>query len=338
VANIRDVAALSGVSVGAVSRVLSQDPTLRVSEETRKRVIEAAESLQYLPSYAGRALRTSRSNSLALVLPEVTSAIVAELARRAEVAAADRGVNLVLARAARIQEDPTWLRGVVASGRVDGVILQLPDGVRPDEILTMIGEPVPIVLINSTDTGPISTIVFDEASSMRLAVEHLYDLGHRSVGFVGGTPTSHTGARRRAGFLAAATDLGLSVDPESVLELGYTGADGRRAGEALAAMPTRPTGLVVANVDAALGVLAEFHARDIRVPDDISIVALHDVWYADVTWPPITTVKAQLPEVGPEAVALLLDAKRGDPIVHRVVTDPPPRVMVRASTSAPRQA
>jgi len=336
VANIRDVAALSGVSVGAVSRVLSDDPTLRVSDETRQRVVEAAAALQYVPSYAARALRTARSSALAMVLPEVTSAVVAELARGAEVAAAERGVNLVLARAARIQEDATWLRGVVASGRVDGVTLQLPDGVRPEDILSMIGEPMPIVLINSTDTGPISTIVFDDANSIRLAVKHLHELGHRSIGFVGGLPGSGTGARRREGFLAAAADLGIEVPPELVLELGFTGADGRRAAQVLVERPALPSALVVANVDAALGVLAELHARGFRVPDDVSIVALHDVWYADATWPPITTVKAPLAEVGAAAVGLLLDAEAGEPVVHRVVTDPPPRLIVRASTAPPR--
>jgi LacI family transcriptional regulator len=298
--------------------------------------VDAAASLQYVPSYAARALRTSRASALAMVLPEVTSAVVAELARGAEVAAADRGVNLVLARAARIQEDPTWLRSVVASGRVDGVILQLPDGVQPEDILTMVVEPIPIVLINSTDTGPIPTIVFDDANSIRLAVNHLFELGHRSIGFVGGLPGSGTGSRRRAGFLAASADLGLTTDPASILELGFTGADGRRAAEVLAQMPTLPTGLVVANVDAALGVLAELHARGFRVPDDVSIVALHDVWYADATWPPITTVKAPLIELGAAAVALLLDSNTDGPVVHRVVTDPAPRLTIRESTAPPR--
>jgi LacI family transcriptional regulator len=336
VANIREVAALSGVSVGAVSRVLSQDPTLRVSDETRRRVVEAAASLQYVPSYAARALRTSRSSSLALVLPEVTSAVPAGLVRGAEAAAAERGVNLVLARATRILDDATWLRGVVASGRVDGLILQLPDGVQPDDILSMIGEPLPIVLINSIDTGPISTIVLDDANLMRPAVTHLHELGHRSIGYIGGQPGSGPGTRRRQGFLAAAAELDLSVPQQSILDEGFTGADGRRAVQHLLERTTLPTALVVANVDAALGVLAELHARGYRVPDDVSIVALHDVWYADAIWPPITTVSAPLGELGASAVALILSASVGDATAHHVITDPLPQLTIRASTAPPR--
>jgi LacI family transcriptional regulator len=336
VANIRDVAALSGVSVGAVSRVLSRDPTLRVSDETRQRVIDAAASLHYVPSYAARALRTAKSSSLALLLPQVTSAVPAELVRGAEAAAAERGVNLVLARATRILDDATWLRGVVASGRVDGLILQPPDGVRPEDILSMIGEPVPVVLINSTDTGPISTIVLDDAKSMRPAVSHLHELGHRSIGYIGGLPGSGPGGRRLQGFLSAAADLGLTVPPDSVLELGFTGPDGRRAARLLVERGDMPTALVVANVDAALGALAELHAHGLRVPDDVSIVALHDVWYADAIWPPITTVKAPLNELGAAAVALLIDSQPSDHVVHRVVADPPPQLTIRQSTAPPK--
>jgi LacI family transcriptional regulator len=336
VANIRDVAALSGVSVGAVSRVLSRDPTLRVSDETRQRVIDAAASLHYVPSYAARALRTAKSSSLALLLPQVTSAVPAELVRGAEAAAAERGVNLVLARATRILDDATWLRGVVASGRVDGLILQPPDGVRPEDILSMIGEPVPVVLINSTDTGPISTIVLDDAKSMHPAVSHLYELGHRSIGYIGGLPGSGPGGRRLQGFLSAAADLGLTVPPDSVLEFGFTGPDGRRAARLLVEEGNLPTALVVANVDAALGALAELHAHGLRVPDDVSIVALHDVWYADAIWPPITTVKAPLNELGAAAVALLIDSQPSDHVVHRVVADPPPQLTIRQSTAPPK--
>jgi LacI family transcriptional regulator len=335
VANIREVAALSGVSVGAVSRVLSRDPTLRVSDETRQRVIQAAESLNYVPSYAARALRTSRASALALVLPEVTSAVVAELARGAETAAGERGVNVVLARAARLTEDPAWLRSVVAAGRVDGLILQLPDGIEPAEIVSMIGEPLPIVLINSADGGPTSTLVLDDRHLMRPAVEHLHGLGHRSLGFIGGTRQSASGRRRLDGFLAAAAEFDLGVRDEWLLEFGFTGIDGRTAAQALLETNELPTALVVANIDAALGLLAELHARGIRVPDDMSIVALHDVWYADATWPPITTVKAPLRELGAEAVTLLLDRDPREPIEHRVVQEPAPVLTIRASTAPP---
>lgn len=321
-AKISDVAALAGVSPAAVSRVLSGDAGIRVSAATRQRVIAAARELDYVPNHTARSLRTSRTSTIALVVPDVTSAVFAELARGAELEAASRGLAIVLAGAEQLQRDSDWLRRLVSEGRIDGVILQLPDGASP----SFSPNGTPIVVINSVDGGELSTIVLDDAAGIQVAVDHLRSLGHSSIGFVGGLPGSATGQRRLAGFTT-------SERSEWVTDFGYTGADGRAAAAALIARGPLPTALVVANLNAALGVLAEIHANGLRVPDDVSIVAMHDVWYADATWPPITTVKMPLAELGAAAVAMLIDAP--DVVEHRVIATPSPQLIVRQST-APR--
>jgi len=330
---IRDVSALSGVSRGAVSRVLSGDSTLRVSAETRERVLAAARELDYVPNHAARALRTSRSSTLALVVPDVTSAVFAELARGAEEQAGAHDLTIVLARAEQLAADSTWMQRVVGEGRVDGVILQAPDN-APDRMVDGIVERgMPLVLINSADDGPVATLVLDDAAAIRVAVEHLHALGHSDIGFVGGVPGGATAGRRLNGFQRAVSQLGLHTRPEWSTTIGYSGDDGRRAVAALTRTSALPTALVVANLNAALGVLAELHARELRVPDDISIVALHDVWYADATWPPMTTVRMPLRELGAAAVSMLLAQKPGEPADHRVVHFPPPQLVPRASTA-----
>ncbi len=333
---ISDVSARAGVSPGAVSRVLSGDPTLRVSEETRQRVLSAARELSYVPNHAARALRTARSSNLALIVPDVTSAVFAELARGAEEQAGMRDLTIVLARAEQLDADSSWLQRVVGEGRVDGVILQVPDSAPVSSIEAIVHRDVPIVLINSVNSGPVSTLALDDEAGIRVAVEHLHSLGHRSIGFVGGSPQSATGHRRLAGFDDATSALGTETRDEWITQIGFSGADGRRAATALVSRGTLPTGLVVANLNAALGVLAEIHARGLRVPADVSIVALHDVWYADATWPPMTTVKMPLRELGSEAVSLLLDHGQDSPPEHRVIRTPAPELIVRSSTSEPR--
>ena len=335
-ASIRDVASLAGVSVGAVSRVLSQDPTLRIGDDARQRVIDAAASLQYVPSHAAQSLRKSRASALALVLPEVASPLVADMIRRVEETTSARGVDLLLAGAGHLLADPNWLRSLVASGRVDGVILQPPHEITPEEIFEMTGPSMRIVLINSTDTGALNTVVLDDAASARPAIEHLRELGHRRLGFVGGTSDHVVGQRRRDGFLAAAADAGMEVLPEHVLEFGFTTADGRRAAQHLVAGSSMPTALLVANANAAIGVLSEFHTQGVRVPEDISIVTLHDLWFADVTWPPLTTVRTPLAELGEAAVAIVLDRDPEHGVVHQVVTEPAFELVARASTAPPR--
>jgi LacI family transcriptional regulator len=331
---ISDVSALAGVSRGAVSRVLSGDPSLRVSDDTRERVLAAAHELAYVPNNAARALRTSRSRSLALVVPDVTSAVFAELARGAEVQAGIRDLTIVLARAEQLAVDSTWLQRMVGEGRVDGVILQVPDD-APNQAIEAVVDRVPVILINSVGDGAVSSLVLDDAAGIRIALEHLRSLGHVTVGFVGGASGSGTARRRLDGFTAGVDALGLATRSEWISNLGYSGWDGRLAVGTLLAAGGLPTALVVANLNAALGVLAELHARKLRVPDDISIVALHDVWYADATWPPMTTVKMPLRELGSEAVSMLIDRDSADGVEHRVIREPAPQLIVRASTAEP---
>ncbi|CAN5320491.1 LacI family DNA-binding transcriptional regulator [soil metagenome] len=331
---INDVSALAGVSRGAVSRVLSGDPSLRVSDDTRERVLAAAHELAYVPNHAARALRTSRSRSLALVVPDVTSAVFAELARGAEEQAGIRDLTIVLARAEQLAVDSTWLQRMVGEGRIDGVILQVPDD-APDQAIEAVVDRVPVILINSVEDGAVSSLVLDDAAGIRIALEHLQSLGHVTVGFVGGAPGSGTARRRLDGFVAGVDALSLTTRSEWISHLGYSGGDGRLAVDALLAAGALPTALVVANLNAALGVLAELHARELRVPDDISIVALHDVWYADATWPPMTTVKMPLRELGSEAVSMLIDRDSVDEVERRVIREPAPQLIVRASTAEP---
>jgi LacI family transcriptional regulator len=331
---LTDVAALAGVSPSAASRVLSGDSTVRVSEATRERVLHAARELDYVPNHAGRSLRTSRTSTIALVVPDVTSAVFAELANGAEQEAAARGLAIVLGRAERVRKDDDWLRRMLGESRIDGVILQLPDGTEPGDLEAMVGRETPIVIINSMDEGPLSTIVLDDAEGIRTAVEHLRSLGHRELGLVGGSPSNATARRREEGFRSALEAAGLPVREEWITRLGYTGADGRSAIDALESRGPLPTGLVVANLNAALGALAAIHARELRVPSDVSIVALHDVWYADATWPPITAVRMPLRELGTAAVARVVDG--GRTVTHETVRSPEPVLIVRQSTAAPR--
>jgi LacI family transcriptional regulator len=337
VAKITDVAALAGVSVGAVSRVLSNDPTVRVGDVTRRRITDAARELQYVPSHAARALRTARSSTIALVAPDVTSAVFADLTAGAEEQASALGLTIVLAHAEQLAGEGQWLERVVDEGRVDGVIVQVPDDSGTDLLAQLARHDLPVVLINSIDGGPLASIVLDDEAGISTAVDHLTSLGHRSIGYIGGTAASFTGMRRRAAFLQSIAHGSLDARPEWMTELGYSGADGRAAAAMILTAPELPTALVVGNLNAALGVLAEIHARQYKVPDDISIVALHDVWYADATWPPITTVRMPLRELGRSAVAALhaLERDPEQPPKHRVITDPAPELVVRASTTSP---
>ena len=327
-AKLVDVAKEAGVSISIVSRILNEDPTLRVAEETRARVFEVAKRLRYQPNHAARALRLSKNSAIALLTPDYANSIFSEIAQGVEEQARLLDLSVLINRASEVEDADTWLRRIVAERRADGILLQAPDGITKEGLAKLTSGTLPIVLINSRDDSDTSHIIFDDAGAVELALEHLFTLGHKKIGFLGGELSSPTGARRFAGFV-------LSVNSEWVTKIGYTGIDGRKAVSQILDQPNRPTALIVANANAALGALAQIHTLGLRVPEDISLVSIHDIWFADATWPPITAVKMPNYEMGKVAIGMLLRQMETGVIEKNILTDPPNQLIVRSSTAKP---
>ncbi|PRY59957.1 MULTISPECIES: LacI family DNA-binding transcriptional regulator [Glycomyces] len=334
-AKLSDVAARAGVSVSAVSRVLSGDPAARVSEATRDRVRKAAAEVGYHPNFAGRALKLARTDVIALIVPDVTNALFTELTRGVEDEAVARGCVMLLARSEDMQPGGPMFDRLVGEGRVDGIVLQPRDGADPQELARTVGERAPLVTIHQRIPGASSVVVPDELAARR-ATEHLIALGHRRIGFAGGLAGSPTAQRRADGHLEALLRAGIAAAPELVTWRGYRESDGRASAAELLALPQRPTAIVAANVNAAIGVLAQARAQGLAVPRDLSVVAIHDAWTAEHTWPPLTCVRMPLYELGRTAVATLAEIVDGGAVVHRSVDDPEPVLVGRESAAAPR--
>jgi LacI family transcriptional regulator len=214
-------------------------------------------------------------------------------------------------------------------------LLQAPDGITKEGLAKLTSGTLPIVLVNSRDDSDTSQIIFDDAGAVELALEHLFSLGHKKIGFLGGELSSPTGARRLAGFVSGMKRKKLEVNPDWVTRIGYTGVDGRKAVSQILNQPNRPTALIVANANAALGALAQIHTSGLRVPEEISLVSIHDIWFADATWPPITAVKMPNYEMGKVAIGMLLKQMETGVIEKHILTDPPNVLVVRSSTAKP---
>jgi LacI family transcriptional regulator len=336
VPTLSDVAALAGVSVSAVSRVLSNAPSSRVSGATRQRIEDAARALNYHPNFAARALKFSRTNVVALVVPDLTSAIFTELMRGVEEAAAELGYMVLLARAESMQPTGDTIARLVGEGRVDGVLVQVGDAITTEDLAGIIDGRVPAVLINSRRDDHVGSVILPDEAGTRVAVEHLVSLGHTSIGLVNGLQTTDSASRRGAGFSAAMSAAGLAAHPDFITWLGYEPQQGRQALRLLADRGDLPKALVVANVNAALGLLVEARALGIQVPSELSIVAIHDAWIAENAWPPLTTVRMPLYELGRQSVAAIVRRIRSDAIGDEVVVDPPPVLVQRESTAPPK--
>lgn len=332
---LSDVAARAGVSVSAVSRVLSDAPGARVSEDTRRRITEAAKELGYRPNFAARALKFSRTNVIGLIVPDLTNAIFTELMRGVEEEARRRGYMVLLARIEGMPDGQEAIPRLIGEGRVDGMLVQVGDTMRPEDLKILFDGSLPIVLVNSINPQRAGSVVLDDELGANLGTRHLIDLGHTRIALISGHPASDTATRRERGFRAAMADAGLDVPESYVTRLGYEPRSGGLALAALAALPEPPTAVVVANINAAHGALLEARRLGLRVPGELSIVAMHDAWTAENAWPPLTTVRMPLYELGREAMSAIYDRISSGTIADVVVHDPKPFVVVRESTAPP---
>ncbi|MBP6996737.1 MAG: LacI family DNA-binding transcriptional regulator [Phycicoccus sp.] len=334
-ATLRDVAQAAGVSASVVSRVLNEAADLRVRPETRARILQALRDLDYAPNHAARGLRLGQSSTIGLVVPSLANAYFAELLRGAEVAAEESGHAVLLARAERVGEGGDYLRRLVREGRVDGFILQATDEAATESVLDRMTTNLPVVLINARSRHA-GSVVLDDVAAARTATDHLLTLGHRRIGHIGGLPGSFTARRREQGYVAALHGAGLRRRRAWCTSLGYQPQDGRAAIHELWARPgPAPTGLVVANVNAGLGVLAGLRDVGVRVPQEVSVVAIHDSGVAALMAPALTTVQLPLYELGIQAVRDLVVRLSAGPARHSVVSDPAAILRLRESTAPP---
>jgi LacI family transcriptional regulator len=334
-ATLSEIARRAGVSVSVVSRVLNGDPTVRTRLETRQRVLQVAKELNYTANYAGRALRLARSKTLALITPAVSSPLFSDLLAGATDAAEAQDYTLLIGWSDRITEGSDTLRRLVGEGRVDGFLLQRTDDLSDQALENLVATDARVVLITSRTPRRQGSVILDDVAGAKLATEHLIGLGHTRIGLVGGIPSSDIARRREHGYAEALHDAGLRRRENLVRRIGYSPALASVAMESLVTADRPPTGVFVANVNGAIGALTTLRRLGLRVPDDISVVAYHDVWVAEHTWPPLTTVKLPYYEVGVQAVRSLIAQLAGSPGQDIVVRDPAPQLILRSSTAPP---
>lgn len=327
---LRDIAERAGVSVGQVSRILNNDPNARAAAATRDRVLQVAAELGYRPNVMARALRAARSDTVGVLVPDLTNPLFAGMLRGIEVEAERRGYTVLLGRSEQVRSSGQLAR-MIEHGRVDGFILQATDDTSLDGLTRLVSH-VPSVLVHGRIDGRPGSVMMDDAGAARLATETLIERGHRRVALVGGLPNTITARRREEGYRAALRAHGLRLDDRLITRLGYGLATSAGALEQLLAAPgPKPTAIMVANVNAAIGLLTAARTRGLRVPDDLSVVAIHDSWICDHSSPPLTTVRMPVEAMGEAAVRLLHERLAGGRPADVEIDDPPARLVERQS-------
>lgn len=331
-----DVAARAGVSISVVSRELNGDPALRARPETRDRIHRAVKELGYTPSHAARSLRLARAFAVGVLVPDLNNPIFDELIRGIDETAYGLGYQVFMSRSEHLEPGADFLRKLAGEGRVDGFLIQRPDETDQREFARLAESGGrPIVLMNSRWSRR-GSVVHDDVAAGRIATQHLLDLGHRDIALIGGDRHNYAAREREKGYLAAIHGAGKRRRAAWVVDRPYKPEAGRLALHQLCtARKRRPTAVVAANIHAALGALEGAREIGLSVPDQLSLIAIHDWWIGDYTRPKLTTVRLPQHRMGQEAMRLLHERLSGEPGVDITITDPGPRLIDRESTAPP---
>ncbi|MFC4022016.1 LacI family DNA-binding transcriptional regulator [Micromonospora sp. GCM10011542] len=300
---VREIARLAGVSVATVSRV--SNGTGQVSEEMRRRVLEAIEKHGYRPDHLGRALAAGRHGALGLVFPGLSGPYFTELIQGFESEAVPSRASVhILCTHLRSDSDQQVLE---MGRRVDGVAVI--GGTISELALLRLAETVPVVVVAGTGPGVVPSVRADNAGSMSALTRHLLvDHELTDLVFVGNPEGSPDVSERWVAFLAAHRSAGVTP-PAAPIAVSMQQADGVLAAEQLLRdHDARPGGVVCANDEIALGVLVGALGRGLRVPQDVVITGFDDAPVAALVNPALTTVRQPVRELAAEAARLILTA------------------------------
>jgi LacI family transcriptional regulator len=334
VVTIADVAARAGVGASTVSRVLNDSP--RVSEATRARVLEAIEVLDYRPNPLARALSRGRCQTLGVVVPFFTHASAVERLRGVAAALDGSRYDLVLFNVESTVHRDEHFSTLTRRDRADGlIVMSLP--VPPASLDRLATSGVPIVLLDAEAPG-LPAVVTDDAAGGRMAAQHLIDLGHERIAFIGDDPANPlgfvAGTNREEGYRRTMADAGLEIPPGYVRHGPHVRDVARHLAGELIRRPDPPTAIFASSDTQALGALEAVRTAGLRVPADVSVVGFDDVEVSGYVG--LTTVRQPLFESGSLAATLLLglldDGEVPSPLVHRLDLD----LVVRSTTAPPK--
>lgn len=332
---IRDVAELARVHPSTVSRAMNSETRSRVKADTVLRVLDAAGKLGYRANATARALRLQRSQSVGVIVPDLTNPIIPPIVQGIESRVGDAGYVVLLGNTAHSDERERLYIEAMTSNQVGGIISAAAHE-NDDALAEAMAMGIAVVLVNrAVDDGSIAAAVPDDRLCSELAVAHLARLGHQKIAHVAGPPTTTTGFLRRAGFEEALVRRGLPLDPASVAVCDrYTIEEGQRACRELLQRHRDFSAIVAGNDMIALGCYDALAEAGLRCPSDVSVVGCNDMPFTDRFNPPLTTVDVSPTQLGIAAAELLLDLLDEPDRVPRQVFIAP-RLVVRESTAGP---
>lgn len=332
--DIRTVAAAAKVSIATVSRTINGSPL--VSERLSKRVWHAIRQLNYFPNTHARTLVSGRSRLLGIIVENITNPFFPDLIQSFEEIAVSHGFEILVSSS---NSDPLVLTQCVRrmlERKVEGVAV-MTFGEEEPVLDQLVHRNIPIVLAEfKLDDPKASTILLDYSTGIHEAVNHLVSLGHSKIAFLAGPHKLHSAITRENDFRTAMKAARQSIPKEWIIECDHTLKGGVAGFERFRSFAKRPTAIICSNDMIAIGVLRAAYMEGLRVPQDLSVIGLDDIDFAEFTLPPLTTIslsRVDLARAAFEALRQQIE-NPNDPNRKRefLVST---RLIVRGSTTAP---
>ncbi len=301
---IKEVAALAGVSVSTVSKYFNNPSGL--SEPYKSLVEKAVKELNFTPNAMARSLRTKRTNTIALLVPDIANYFYAEVYNNVRSAAMAKGFMIQLYT---IGENYSLLADMISQfspAKTDGILLCFLD---EDEIMIKLSEArsnVPAALMSWDINNQFSSVVLNLHSTIYRATKFLIERGHKKIAYVNGELHSRISIEKMSGFTKAMADCGLDVPENYVYHGNYLFRTGYQAAKQFMMLPDAPTGIVTANDILAIGCCKYLNSHGYSIPQDVSVVGMDGIQLAQIYDPSITTMATPIEEMCREVVDMLI--------------------------------
>lgn len=332
---VQDVARAANVSTATVSRALSAPE--RVSEKARKRVAEAVKQTGYVINHAARNLRRQETGTIVALVPDIGNSHFSNILKGIETVCDERDIKVLIADTRKPSMSRSKLQGYFSQNNFDGIVILDGDISISQMRAANLALPPVVTAGEWSDDPTVPIAIVDNLMGADLAVSHLLEYGHRTIGHITGLLTHKPGRDRLEGFRKVLAGAGIDLAGTWVFTGDYSLEAGKDAAEAWLKLPDRPTAVFCASDRSAFGFISTLHEAGIKVPDDVSVVGFDDIDIAAHFIPALTTVHQPRRAVGACAARHLLNLIEGNqPDLDIAPLDP--WLEVRKSTAPPPAA
>lgn len=328
---MKEIAKKLGVSVSTISRALQDSPELH--PETKRKIVEMAKEMNYQPNLLAQSLRISRTKTLGVIVPEITSHFFGSCVSGIQDTANSRGYNVMICQSNEsIEQEKANIKSLVSS-QVDGLLISLSRETNHYEHLyELYDREIPFVLFDRVNEDiPVSKITFNDVGGAYQVTKYLLETGCRRIMYVSGPEDLYISKKRKEGYLRALSEYGLNEEADLIKITDLTYEGNVKAAQEIAAMNPRPEAVFCMIDPLAVDVLTVWKSMGIKIPEDISLAGFTNNPTSAVVEPPLTTVSQPGYEMGKLSVSHLLDQLDG------VASDDPISIVLE-TTLVPRKS